>query len=108
MNENEQLLITQQALESDVKSQPVRIADVLVFGPLMIYSGLGKATPQWVRTGMVIIGVGTIVYNLVNYFEVEKRKRNGTALEGMTHGPMHKAEAEFHRPINLLRQVGPR
>lgn len=104
----QEIIVTQQALASDVKSQPVRIADVLVFGPLMIYSGLGKATPKWVRTGMVIIGVGTIVYNLVNYFEVEKRKRNGNTLEGMNWGPMHKVQAEYHRPINLLRQVGPR
>ena len=49
------------------------MADVFVFGPLMIYSALGKSTPKWVRTGMLIVGVGTIVYNLVNYFEIEKR-----------------------------------
>jgi hypothetical protein len=90
---------------TDVKAQSVRIADVLVFGPMMIYAGLGKATPQWVRTGMVLIGIGTIVYNLVNWMTIEKEKRAG-GLEGMTHGPMHKA-SDLHRPINLLHQMGP-
>ncbi len=106
------------ATVGDVKAQPVRMADVLVFGPLMIYSGLGKATPQWVRVGMVIIGVGTILYNLSNYFAVERRKvQSGVSpdaaviegellpgLSGMESGPMHKA-SDLHRPINLVRQL---
>lgn len=107
------------ATVGDVKAQPVRMADVLIFGPLMIYSGLGKATPNWLRAGMVIIGVGTIVYNLANYFEVERRKREAglspnvatiekevlPGLSGMSHGPMHKATADLHRPINLVQRL---
>jgi hypothetical protein len=68
---------------------------------------------------MVVIGVGTIVYNLVNYFEVENRKRaagvvpTGTGIEnetlpglaGMDWGPMHKMDPRFHRPIMLGRRV---
>lgn len=87
----------------DIKAQGVRMADVLVFGPLMIYAGLGRATPMWVRTGMVIIGVGTIVYNLANYLTIEKEEAG--ALGQMQWGPMHKAQADLHRPINLLNQL---
>lgn len=103
----------------DIKAQPVRMADVFVFGPLMIYSALGKATPTWVRVGMLIIGVGTIVYNLSNYWEVERRKVTAgvtpdanviegellPGLSGMEAGPMHKATADLHRPINLVRRL---
>ena len=90
----------------DIKAQGVRMADVLVFGPLMIYSGLGKATPMWVRTGMVIIGVGTILYNLANYMTVEREKIE-SGLGQMQHGPMHRATADLHRPINLVKQLHP-
>ena len=57
----------------DIKAQSVRMADVWVFGPLMIYSALGKSTPTWVRVGMLIVGIGTIAYNLHNYFTIERR-----------------------------------
>jgi hypothetical protein len=95
------VVATYGAAYEDVKAQPVRLADVFVFGPLMIYSGLGKATPNWLRVGMVIIGAGTIVYNLYNYFEVERRKVS--ALSGMEAGPMHKADPRIHSPINLVK-----
>jgi hypothetical protein len=59
--------------ESDIKSQGVRVADALVFGPLMIYSALDKKPPTWVRVGMLIIGVGTIAYNVHNYLAIQKQ-----------------------------------
>ncbi|NIT36980.1 MAG: hypothetical protein GTN49_10865 [candidate division Zixibacteria bacterium] len=90
-------------LYEEVKAQPIRMADVLVFGPLMIYSGLGRATPNWLRVGMVIIGAGTILYNLANYFEIERRAiAAGLAdsnLSGMASGPMHKFDPRIHRPL---------
>ncbi len=85
----------------DIKAQGVRMADVLVFGPLMIYAGLGKATPPWLRVGMVIIGVGTVVYNLVNYMTIEREE---AGLGQMQWGPMHKA-GDLHRPIRLVQQL---
>lgn len=107
------------ATVGDVKAQSVRLADMLVFGPMMIYAGLGKQTPKWVKIGMVIIGAGTVLYNLANYFEVERRKREagivpeGAGVEwetlpgmaGMSWGPMHKA-TDLHRPIQLVKSVG--
>jgi len=93
-------------LIGDIKAQPVRMADVLVFGPLMIYSGLGKATPKWVRVGMVIIGVGTIIYNLANYFSIEREKLDA-GLGQMEAGPMVKRQPGLHRPIQLLKGLRP-
>lgn len=61
---------------SDIKAQAVRMGDILLFGPLMIYGALGKATPQWMRAAMLAIGAGTILYNAVNFVEIEKRKGN--------------------------------
>lgn len=59
---------------SDVKAQAIRLGDILVFGPLMIYGALGKETPQWMRAAMLVIGAGTILYNAINFVEIEKRK----------------------------------
>lgn len=86
----------------DIKAQGVRMADVLVFGPLMIYAGLGKATPAWLKVGMVIIGAGTVIYNLANYLTIEKEESG--ALGQMQAGPFHKA-GDLHRPIRLVRQL---
>ncbi len=60
----------------DVKAQAVRLGDILLFGPLMVMGALGKETPQWMRAAMLVIGVGTIVYNAANFVEIEKRKGN--------------------------------
>ncbi len=89
--------------DRDIKAQSVRVADMLIFGPMMIYAGLGKATPQWLRVGMVIIGAGTVLYNLANYLTIEREEAAG--LGQMEAGPMHKAQADLHRPINLIRQL---
>ncbi len=86
----------------DIKAQSVRMADVLVFGPLMIYAGLGRQTPQWLRVGMVIIGAGTVLYNLANYFTIEREEAAG--LGQMQAGPFHKA-GDMHRPVRLVRQL---
>ena len=50
-------------------TQWIRIADVLVIGPLMIYVGVvGRPSlPPLVSNAIVAAGVGTIVYNGVNY-----------------------------------------
>ena len=89
------------------------MADVFVFGPMMIWSAIGRGQmPAWLKAGMLIVGVGTIAYNLFNYFEVERRKRDAgiiddpdVSLSGMTSGPMHRASADLHRPITLIQQV---
>lgn len=93
----------------DVQAQPKRIADIFVYGPMMIFSGLGQRPPRWARVGMIILGVGTIVYGLYSYFEIEKRKiRAGTAngpLGQLNWGPMHRADPDLHRPTVITRAL---
>lgn len=56
------------------KTQYIRMMDVAIFGPLMIYTALGKTPPKIVKNSMVLIGIGTILYNGYNFWEQEKRK----------------------------------
>lgn len=58
----------------EVKAQGIRLADVFLFGPLMIYSAMDKSPPPWMKAAMLAIGVGTIFYNAANYLEVQKRQ----------------------------------
>lgn len=51
----------------EVKPQAVRIADVFIIGPAMIWAGLDRTPPRWLRWGMLAAGVATIVYNGRNY-----------------------------------------
>lgn len=50
-----------------MKPQAVRVADVFLIGPAMIWAGLDISPPRWLRWGLVAAGVGTIVYNARNY-----------------------------------------
>lgn len=77
-----------------VKAQGTRLADIFVYGPLMLYAGLGKDPPKWVRIGMLLIGAGTIVYQLVNFMAESKRAGGLSGLAGMAVGPVDRARAE--------------
>ena len=70
------------------KEQVRQLSDVLVYGPLLIMSGLGREPPRWVRAGMLIIGVGTVVYQLARYFDTTRNAQLGQ----MTHGPVHRLD----------------
>lgn len=63
------------AQEGDVKAQGVRLADVFLFGPLMVYSALDRTPPPWMKAAMLGIGIGTILYNARNYLEVQRRQQ---------------------------------
>jgi hypothetical protein len=53
-----------------MKSQGVRIVDVLVLGPFMVWAATRpRALPGWARAALVVGGVATIVYNLQNYVD---------------------------------------
>lgn len=60
----------------DVKAQPVRLLDVFVFGPLMVYAGT-KVRRRWLKWSMIGLGAGTSLYNLRNYQTVARRQRQG-------------------------------
>lgn len=59
-------------MTDDVKAQPVRVLDVVLIGPLMIWGGVRAGGPLGALLGM--FGVGTIAYNAINYLEVQRRQ----------------------------------
>jgi hypothetical protein len=53
---------------SGFKSQFVRLIDVFVIGPLLIYIGFFvKEHIKWAKYPLIITGIATIVYNGKNY-----------------------------------------
>lgn len=56
---------------SDAKTQFVRVLDVLVFGPLMVYVGLHRAPPTWLKWALLVVGIGTIIYNGINFLAIQ-------------------------------------
>lgn len=50
------------------KDQTIRLLDMFILGPAMIYSGLGKDLPQGLKAMMFLTGVGTIIYNGNNWY----------------------------------------
>ncbi len=58
---------------SSDKAQAVRLADVFVLGPFMIwFSTRARDVPDAARIGMVAAGLGTILYNGSNYLKTQK------------------------------------
>ena len=52
---------------SGVKSQNIRILDILVIGPLMIYFGVSRDPMNIFSLLLIFFGATTITYNLKNY-----------------------------------------
>ncbi len=63
-------VITDQGVKREIvkKSQTIRLLDVMVLGPAMVYAGLGKELPDGLKTLLFLTGLGTIVYNGNNGF----------------------------------------
>lgn len=57
-----------------VKAQGIRILDVVLIGPLMIYGGsLIPKRYELTRLGLQMFGVSTMVYNAQNYLKVKQK-----------------------------------
>ena len=54
-----------------MKSQAVRVADVLLIGPLMIWAAGQRSSPLSgeLRAALAFIGLLTITYNAANYLK---------------------------------------
>jgi hypothetical protein len=57
------------SLKSATDVQNVRIIDVFVLGPLMIYTATQKSLPFWLRMTLLFFGITTILYNADNYIK---------------------------------------
>jgi len=55
-----------------VKTQNIRLLDVFLLGPLMIYAARGARLGDLERAALAAAGVGTILYNWNNYLEKQK------------------------------------
>ena len=53
---------------SGVKSQNIRILDIVVIGPLMIYFGYSYQPINIFSMLLIFFGATTVTYNLKNYF----------------------------------------
>lgn len=63
--------MTQNAV---VKTQAIRLLDVFLIGPLMVYGGV--QTKGVLGYTLAAFGVATVVFNGVNYLMVERTRRD--------------------------------
>lgn len=62
--------------EYPAKTQAIRIVDVLLVGPLMIWGGMALQKKHPIGGGaLALFGVSTIGYNAANYARVERKRR---------------------------------
>jgi len=62
MSENKEILNKQQ----------VRLLDVFLVAPFLIYTSTLKGNPSWVRLSLLVLGVATLLYNGSNYLKEDK------------------------------------
>ena len=71
---------TQETVIEVSKSQYVRIIDVVLIAPVLIYAGTFKQLPMWLRVSLIGIGAATAVYNAKNFIEnksnLQKQKKD--------------------------------
>lgn len=49
--------------------QPVRILDVVFVAPVILYAGVKGNFNPFIKYSLIAIGVGTFVYNGINYLK---------------------------------------
>lgn len=54
-----------------MKAQTVRLFDVLILGPVMVWAGF-RLAPHPIGKFITLAGVGTMAYNLENYQRIRK------------------------------------
>ena len=59
---------------TSTKTQTIRLLDVFLIGPLMIYIGIKIKQISFFSTLLVFFGATTITYNLKNYLFIQNSK----------------------------------
>ena len=54
------------------KSQNIRLLDVFIIAPILIYAGSKKELPKPLRISLYMIGIATAYYNGKNYLSNKK------------------------------------
>ena len=55
-----------------LNKQQVRLLDVFLVAPFLIYTSTLKGNPSWVRLSLLVLGLTTLVYNGSNYLKEAK------------------------------------
>lgn len=74
--------LIRQLTPTGEKSQLVRLMDVFVFGPLMI-SAAASQKSRYFSAALLLVGLGTIVYNGANYLETRRQQNAAAELAGL-------------------------
>ena len=64
---------TEERLTSP-RYQSVRLMDVFVLAPTMVYASTFKSLPNYIRLILFVSGICTLVFNGKNYLDIEKNK----------------------------------
>ena len=66
-----------QTKQSLAKGQPIRLLDVFVLGPWLVWLGARQDAKlqDWERLALVVAGGATIVYNGRNYMRIRNSSR---------------------------------
>lgn len=72
---------TQETVTEISKSQNIRLIDVFVLAPIMVYAGTFKQLPLWLRLSLIGMGISTAVYNGKNFLKnranLQKQSESG-------------------------------
>lgn len=58
-----------------VDRQTVRILDVVVVTPFLLYTATLKGNPRWVRLSLFALGFATLGYNAISFLEESKKQK---------------------------------
>lgn len=62
-----------KVVEEHLKTQEIRLMDVLILGPFMIWAGLQtKQLPDIAKLLLIGAGIGTVIYNGNNYLKIQQ------------------------------------
>jgi len=56
-----------------VKSQWIRLIDIFVYGPFLIWVST-QIIPIWAKIALIFMGATTMSYNLRNYIKISRKK----------------------------------
>ena len=59
---------------SSQRYQFVRLIDVFVLAPTMVYASTFKSLPDYIRLIHLVSGIATLVFNGINYVDIKKEK----------------------------------
>ena len=94
--------LVRQLTPTGEKSQLVRLMDVFVFGPLMIQASRTQRG-KYFRTALFLIGLGTVLYNGVNYLETQRKEKQAAQLDGL--GQRIAPHPNRQRPAFVRRRL---